>query len=97
VHVLSVLLLAAIGTRLTYGGDCIDYGDSIDMVASVSLPGSTQGVAVAGTYAYVTGFEHGLHAVDITDPASPAIVASVDTPGSKGLQQVSGDTVVSKN
>ena len=38
------------------------------------------GVAVAGTHAYVADGYSGLQVVDISNPASPAIVGSVDTP-----------------
>jgi len=37
-------------------------------------------VAVWGNYAYVADFDAGLQVVDISNPASPAIVGSVDTP-----------------
>ncbi len=38
-------------------------------------------VAVSGTYAYVADGASGLQVIDITNPASPQIVGSVDTPG----------------
>ena len=39
-----------------------------------------QGVAVMGRYAYVADTGSGLHVVDVSTPASPRIVWSVDTP-----------------
>ena len=38
-------------------------------------------MAVSGTYAYVADSSSGLQVIDITNPASPQIVGSVDTPG----------------
>jgi len=41
----------------------------------------TRGVAIAGSYAYVAAGESGLQVIDITNPTSPQLVGSVDTPG----------------
>ncbi len=47
-------------------------------------------MAVSGTYAYVADWDPGLQVIDITNPASPQIVGSVDTPGSARGVAVSG-------
>ena len=47
----------------------------------METPGSAYGVAVSGTHAYVADEEAGLQVIDITNPQSPQIVGSVDTPG----------------
>ena len=36
---------------------------------------------VSGTHAYIADYLSGLQVIDITDPASPQIVGSLDTPG----------------
>jgi hypothetical protein len=38
-------------------------------------------VAVSGSYVYVADYGSGLQVVDVSNPTSPAIVGSVDTPG----------------
>ena len=48
------------------------------------------GVAVSGTYAYVADGASGLQVIDITNPQSPQIVGSVDTPGYASDVAVSG-------
>ncbi len=47
-------------------------------------------VAVSGNYAYVVGDSAGLALVDVTDPASPAVVSSFDTPGDAVGVAISG-------
>ena len=47
-------------------------------------------MAVSGTHAYVADDYSGLQVIDITNPASPQIVGSVDTPGGAMDVAVSG-------
>jgi hypothetical protein len=47
-------------------------------------------VTVSGTYAYVASQWSGLQVMDITNPASPRVVGSVDTPGGALAVAVSG-------
>ncbi|MFQ6104951.1 MAG: T9SS type A sorting domain-containing protein [Candidatus Glassbacteria bacterium] len=60
--------------------DCIYYEDYIHLVDGIDVPGDARGVAVSGGYAYVADYGSGLQVVDITNPQSPVIVVSVDTP-----------------
>ncbi|MBK9302846.1 MAG: T9SS type A sorting domain-containing protein, partial [bacterium] len=46
--------------------------------------------AILGTYAYVADSYSGLQVIDITNPASPQIVGSVNTPGSARGVAISG-------
>ena len=39
------------------------------------------GVTVVGTTAYVADGDSGLQVIDVSNPASPQIIGSVDTPG----------------
>jgi hypothetical protein len=48
-------------------------------MASVYTPGLSQGVYVAGDYAYVADYTSGLTVVDVSNPASLAIIGSVET------------------
>jgi hypothetical protein len=59
-------------------------------VGSVDTPGRALGVAVSEDYAYVADYPWGLQVVDVSNPASPAIVGSVDTPGGARGVAVSG-------
>jgi hypothetical protein len=67
---------------------CIDYGDYIHWAGSVAT-GPAYGVTVSGTHAYVAGY-FGLQVIDISNPQSPQIVGSVDTPGSANGVAVAG-------
>ena len=44
-------------------------------------PGSAEGVAVAGSLAYVADYEWGLQIIDVSDPANPVRRGGYDTPG----------------
>jgi hypothetical protein len=50
-------------------------------VGSCDIQGLASGVAVAGSYAYVTAMDRGLSIVDTSDPAAPRAVGSTITPG----------------
>jgi hypothetical protein len=45
------------------------------------MPDHAEGVAVRGSYAYVTDGYSGLQIVDISDPLNPFIASAYDTPG----------------
>ena len=45
------------------------------------LPGFVQGVAVAGSYAYVADCDSGLRIINVANPAAPTEVGFYDTPG----------------
>lgn len=70
--------------------DCIDYGDYLHWVGSANTWLAAKGLTVSGTRAYVTEGFSGLRVIDITDPASPQIAGSVDTPGLAEGVAVSG-------
>ncbi len=46
----------------------------------LDAPDYTKGVAISGSHAYVANEQAGLQVIDITNPESPKIVGSVDTP-----------------
>ncbi len=50
-------------------------------VGFYDTPGSAQGVAVSGAYAYVADDGAGLRVVDVSNPAQPREVGFYDTPG----------------
>src|SRR5688572_63798 len=86
----ALVSILAILPQDALGGDCVNYADYIHLVGSVHphTPRRAFGVAVAGNRAYVTTpacFPYGdgssLEVVDISNPASPAIIGSVETPG----------------
>jgi hypothetical protein len=54
-------------------------------------PGSAQGVALAGNYAYVAAGSGGLRIVDISDLAGPSETGYYDTPGSAQDVALAGD------
>ncbi|MBD3161432.1 MAG: hypothetical protein GF346_04400, partial [Candidatus Eisenbacteria bacterium] len=47
--------------------------------ARVPLESSPEDVAVLGDFAYVAGGEAGLVVIDVSDPGSPVLVATIDT------------------
>jgi len=70
------------------------------LVGQLDLPDLVQAVAVAGAHAYVLSYHqwypanHGqLHIVDVSDSASPALIASYDLPGAALAVQAAGATV----
>ena len=53
---------------------------SLDSIGSCVMPHAAWAVQVVGNYAYVADDSSGLQIVDLSDPASPAVVSSYDTP-----------------
>lgn len=62
-------------------GEYIDYEEHPHWMGGCETPGVAYGIAVSGTYAYVTDGLAGFHVVDVTNDERPEIVGSVDTPG----------------
>jgi len=52
---------------------------------------NANGVAISGDYAYVVDEDFGLRVVDISDPTSPALIATCNTPGASYGIAISGD------
>lgn len=52
-----------------------------DYLGSFDTPGYAQDVEVVGTRAFLADAYHGLHVLDVTDPASPTLLGQYDTPG----------------
>ncbi len=84
---ISACLLIGVGTICpvaSWSQDCIDYGDYLHWVSGVDTPGGGWGVgvgvAISGTHTYVADGDSGLQVIDITNPQSPQIMGSVDTP-----------------
>jgi len=50
-------------------------------IAKVDTPGSAEGIAVSGNYAYVADWDSGLRVINIAIPAQPIEVGHYDTPG----------------
>ena len=50
-------------------------------IAAIDTPGSAEGIAISGTYAYVADWDSGLRIVNIAIPAQPVEVGHYDTPG----------------
>lgn len=69
-------------------------------ISQTSLSGYTNGLAVAGSFAYVAQTNHEgedgglLEIVDITNPLAPVILGSVDLPGQPFTVQVQGNLAV---
>ena len=53
---------------------------SPQIIGSVDTPGSSDGVTIIGTTAYVADSTYGLQMIDVSNPANPQIIGSVDTP-----------------
>jgi hypothetical protein len=62
------------------------------MAGQLRIPGgNATAVAVAGGTAYVADRSMGLHAIDVTTPASPRFIGLVDTPGTlEGVSAAAG-------
>jgi len=61
--------------------DVSDLANPALVGRSPMFPDIVEGVAVAGSYAYVADGERGLRIVDVSNPAAPAEVGFYDTPG----------------
>ena len=53
--------------------------DCPELVGACDTPGNAYGVAVAGSYAYVTNRYYGLRVIDVSNPAAPVEVGFVYT------------------
>jgi hypothetical protein len=51
------------------------------LIGSLSLPGYTEAVAVAGNLAFTANLSQGVHIIDVSDPQSPAVLSVVLTGG----------------
>lgn len=82
------LLLPASQAR----AQCLDYATQVHAVGHASMGYGVNpfDVAVAGNYAYIAVGSAGLRVIDVTDPANPTVVGSVDTPGSARGVTISG-------
>lgn len=82
---------AGIGPELAV----VDVSDPIQPTRTGYVVSSeiVRDVAVQGGYAYVAVGEAGLQVVDVSDVRAPAVVASVDVPGSAGSVAVAGERV----
>jgi len=57
----------------------------------IALAGEPHGVKLSGDYAFVTSWDAGLHIVDISNPLSPHLEKTVDTPGHSTRCDVDSD------
>lgn len=58
---------------------------------ALSLPGSASAVVVSGDRGYVAGGVAGLHRLDLSDPLSPTLSLTIDTPGAALGLALAGD------
>jgi formylglycine-generating enzyme required for sulfatase activity len=49
------------------------------VVGRIALPSINEDVSILGDHAFVAGGEAGLHVIDISNPANPVLIATVDT------------------
>ena len=63
----------------------------LTMAGALATPGSAREAAIAGNVAYLASGSAGVHVLDISDPANPSLLATVDTPGSAITCVVAGD------
>ncbi|MCB1184305.1 SUMF1/EgtB/PvdO family nonheme iron enzyme [bacterium] len=54
-------------------------GTDFERMGSVPLPSQNEGVAVIGDYAFVAGGQAGLHTIDISNPAAPVLLQTINT------------------
>jgi hypothetical protein len=72
-------------------GASIDYASYLHWVGGVGMNFEPFGIAISGAQAYVVGGSpDGLQVVDLTNPANPQVVGSVDTPWAGQGVAVSG-------
>ena len=71
----TLLLLAGCGRQ-----DLYELPDSpYPLLSRLAFPAANEGVDVLGDYAFLAGGEAGLHVVDISDPAEPVLVTTINT------------------
>ena len=63
---------------------------NIDLVGSYTTPNYARNVAVSDSFCYVANDSAGLLIINVSNPASPALEGSYDTPGSSQAVLVSG-------
>jgi hypothetical protein len=61
------------------------------VVTTLSLLGTANDVKLAGSFAYVAAGAAGLHVIDVSNPALPRLMGSVDTPGSAADVRIRGN------
>ncbi len=77
---LLVLLSALLLTSSCGKEDLYEIPESpFPVVGHLPLPSVNKGVEVLGNYAYVAAGQAGFHVVDITNPASPILVTTINT------------------
>jgi len=62
-----------------------------DPVGIYRAPGSVKGIAVRGARAYLFQGDRGITALDLSDPSSPAVTASIGTPSSVRMGAILSD------
>ncbi|RJP23130.1 MAG: hypothetical protein C4520_06870, partial [Candidatus Abyssobacteria bacterium SURF_5] len=90
---LLVLTFLSVVTVIVYSHEAFAH-DPCDIrfppiVGSVDVSYASD-VAVSGSYAYIADGAVGLRIVDVTDPTSPFVAGSIDTPGYAQSVAVSG-------
>jgi hypothetical protein len=83
----DVLYVADVNGVQTW--DVTDPAAPVPLSIENVLPGSTQAVDVAGSYAFATGLTVGLSVIDIADPAAPMEIVTTDHDG-RGALAISG-------
>ncbi len=72
----GLALLVLMPARASFA-QCVDYGHPVEPVGSIVLPSTSYDISISANYAYVA---NGLsfRVVDISNPAAPILVGSVD-------------------
>jgi hypothetical protein len=86
----ALLLAGAVAAPRVASGYCTDYSPYTHVIGSVNTPSSAWAVARAGAFAYVADYAAGVQIYDVSDPTSPSLRGSVDTPGTAYDLEVSG-------
>jgi hypothetical protein len=95
---MSIMALIAMAAILLSDVDvaraqCTWYDELMHVEGHGALDGEARDVAFAAGFAYVAAADAGLHVVNVSDPAQPLLVATVDTPGQARGVAVSSDLV----
>jgi len=69
-----------------------DVWNKRKMLGSLEMTDSAWGITMSGNLVFVANGENGLQIADVSDPAHPAVIKSVDTPGYANGVAVSGNT-----
>ena len=76
--------------------ECIDCGAFLHWVAHATAPGAAFDLGLSGGYAVPASYDAGVQVVDLSNPSSPQVIGTVDTPGAAERQRASTRLFVSR-